>query len=192
VLEGSGPYLDPEILTVYVGCFYRIVYASLCDTLENYGFKIGVDSQTANVALVDLSHLSPPYPPPTTVLTLALIKGSYAEAKAALASGYRGYLTQDSDPQLLPKALRAIAHGEVWAERKVMSEFFEYKNVSKLTQRELEIQSMLEQGLSNQTIAEQLHISVSTVKAHVTSLLSKLHLKSRLELATRRSKNQPQ
>lgn len=192
LLEGMEAYLNPEILTVYVGSFYRIVRLSLCNLLEGHNFKIATNHESsAHVAIVDLSHLSPPYPPPATVPTLALIRGSYAEAKAAIASGYRGYLTQDSDPQLLPKALRAIANGEVWAERKVISEFVEIKNVSKLTQRELEVQSLLEQGLSNQEIAKQLNISVSTVKAHITSLLDKLNAKSRLELATRRTKNQP-
>jgi DNA-binding NarL/FixJ family response regulator len=119
-----------------------------------------------------------------------LIKGSHAEAKAVVTSGYRGYLTQDSDPALLPKALRAIAQGELWIERKVMSELFDYQRGPRLTQRELEVQSLLEQGLSNQKIAQQLNISVSTVKAHITSLLGKLNAKSRLELVTRRTKNQ--
>ncbi len=122
--------------------------------------------------------------------TLALINGCYAEAKAAIAGGYRGYLTQDSDPQLLPKALHAVAKGKIWAERKIISEFVEIKNVSKLTTRELEVEALLEKGLSNNQIAQQLGVSISTVKAHITSLLDKLNAKSRLELATRRTKNQ--
>jgi DNA-binding CsgD family transcriptional regulator len=185
------PLLDSEFLTVYVGSFYRILRASLCNLLEQHDFNIADSKQaSAHVAVVDLSHLSPPYPPPPSVPTLALIKGSHAEAKAVVTSGYRGYLTQDSDPALLPKALRAIAQGELWIERKVMSELFDYQRGPRLTQRELEVQSLLEQGLSNQKIANQLNISVSTVKAHITSLLGKLNAKSRLELATRRTKNQ--
>jgi hypothetical protein len=87
------PLLDSEFLTVYVGSFYRILRASLCNMLEQHHFNIADTGQTsAQVALVDLSHLSPPYPPPPNVPTLALIKGSYAEAKAAVTSGYRGYL----------------------------------------------------------------------------------------------------
>jgi DNA-binding CsgD family transcriptional regulator len=190
-MEGLEPFLVSEHLTVYVGAVYRVFWLSLCSLLEQYNFIIANNQTPADVALVDLSHLSPPYPPPAGVPTLALINGSYAESKAALMGGYRGYLTQDTDPQLLPKALRAVAKGEIWAERKIIAEFVSIKNVSKLTERELEIQSLLEQGRSNQEIAQQLNISISTVKAHVTSLLSKVNAKSRLELATRRSKNQP-
>jgi DNA-binding NarL/FixJ family response regulator len=189
-MQGLEPFLDTEHLTVYVGAFYRVFWLSLCSLLEQYNFIIATDQKPADVALMDLSHLSPPYPPPATVPTLALINGSYAEAKAVIASGYRGYLTQDTDPQLLPKALRAVAKGEIWAERKVMSEFVEIKNVSKLTEREQEVEALLEKGLSNNEISGQLGISVSTVKAHITSLLDKLNAKSRLELATRRTKNQ--
>lgn len=192
MLEGIESNIIPEVLTVYVGSFYRIVRASLCQLLEQHHFNINPDNHSpADVSLIDLSHLSPPYPPPPTTLpTLALIQGSYFEAKAALSSGYRGYLTQDSSPELLPKALKAIAKGELWAERKVMSELFDQRNTTtRLTERELEVQSLLERGFSNQKIAHQLNISVSTVKAHITSLLSKLNAKSRFELVTRRSKS---
>jgi DNA-binding NarL/FixJ family response regulator len=99
-------------------------------------------------------------------------------------------LTQNSDPELLPKALKAIAQGELWIERKMMTELFDYQSGSRLTQRELEVQALIEQGFNNQKIAEELSISVSTVKAHITSLLSKVNAKSRLEPATRRTKNQ--
>lgn len=183
--------LESKAITVYVNSFYRILGLGLTDLLARWNFKVVTNGQIPEVALVDLSHLAPPYPPPLGVPTLALIQGSYTEAKAALTRGYKGYLTRDSDPELLPKALQAIAKGEIWAERKLIAELLEIKQEDHLTERELEVYSLIQQGLNNQSIAQQLHLSVSTVKGYITSLMHKLNVKSRLELATRRSRHHP-
>jgi DNA-binding NarL/FixJ family response regulator len=186
--------MNPESevdVRVYVESLYRIIFESLSKLLESYRFSITSHSSLAQVALVDLSHLSPPYAPPFHIPTLALIRGSYTEAKAVISSGYKGYLTQDSEPDLLPKALTAIARGELWAERKLIADLIEVKQEAKLSQRELEIYTLIQQGLSNQSIAQHLNLSVSTVKGYITSLLQKQNVKSRLELVTRNSKLSP-
>jgi len=51
-----------------------------------------------------------------------------------------------------------------------------------LTERELEVLVCIHKGLSNPQIARQLCISVSTVKAHISSIFHKLHAKSRIDV----------
>ena len=50
-----------------------------------------------------------------------------------------------------------------------------------LTEREMEVSHLVVQGQSNQQIAEALVVSVTTVKAHISSILSKLQVSSRAE-----------
>ena len=54
-----------------------------------------------------------------------------------------------------------------------------------LTERELEVLRLLAQGRSNQAIAQELIVAVGTVKRHVNSIMSKLHVQSRLEAVAR-------
>jgi DNA-binding NarL/FixJ family response regulator len=58
-----------------------------------------------------------------------------------------------------------------------------------LTEREREVLACIVEGLSNQQIAEKLVISLSTVKFHVSSILSKLHVNSRTEAVSYVLKN---
>lgn len=54
---------------------------------------------------------------------------------------------------------------------------------TRLTEREREVLRLIAQGLTNGDIAEKLHISETTVKSHVSSILSKLYLTDRTKLA---------
>jgi DNA-binding CsgD family transcriptional regulator len=177
---------QPSLLRVRVDCPYEIVKAGLCELLEKQGMT--VVSEHEDVILKDLCFVLPPYPPANSdVPTLALIKGSDLEVQAVVSRGYRGYLTQTSPPTLLARALQVLANGDMWVERKVLAMLFEHEKSLHITHREQEIQQLLGEGLSNQDIASHLGVSVSTVKAHITALLSKFKVKSRLELVARYS-----
>lgn len=96
--------------------------------------------------------------------------------------GYRGCLGPHSTPQQLTRALRAVANGELWVKRRMATRLIDRPDTPRLTRREREVLQLLMGGMTNREIAERLCISVSTVKAHMTSLLWKRGAKNRLEL----------
>ncbi len=108
----------------------------------------------------------------------------------ALKAGALGYLLKDSNPDDLIEAIRQVYRGESWLHpavaRKVLSELAHpghSDHLEPLTDRETEVLCLVAEGLSNREIAERLVLSEATVRTHVSSLLSKLHLASRTQAA---------
>jgi NarL family two-component system response regulator LiaR len=111
---------------------------------------------------------------------------------SAIKAGATGYLLKDVSPADLVKAIRATYQGESQLHpdivNKLMQEFanqpVEPKRIhGNMTERELEVLGLIARGMSNREIAQSLTISEKTVKAHVGSILSKLHLKDRTQAA---------
>jgi ATP/maltotriose-dependent transcriptional regulator MalT len=69
--------------------------------------------------------------------------------------------------------------------RSAQDQFKSSKMVEPLSEREMEVFKLLENGLSNQEIAEQLFISMNTVKAHLKSIYSKLGVSNRVQAIAR-------
>lgn len=111
---------------------------------------------------------------------------------AALRAGADGYLLKDSEPEELLAAVRACAHGRgrldpalsvlLAGSLRERETAVETSRVG-LTERERQTLALIAEGFSNKLIARQLGISDGTVKIYVKHLLSKLNLRSRLELA---------
>ena len=110
----------------------------------------------------------------------------------AIRAGAFGYLLKDVSPEDLVEAIRAAYHGETRlhpdAARKLMEQVAAEptraaSKMDELTERESEVLGLIANGLSNREIATALVISEKTVKTHVSSLLSKLHLEARTQLA---------
>ena len=113
---------------------------------------------------------------------------------AALKAGARGFLLKDAGPELLVQAIHAAASGEALIAPKVTARFLErFANLGAppkpaqpqehLTEREEEVVRTVARGLTNEEIAETLHVSLSTVKSHVASLMGKLGARNRVEVA---------
>lgn len=110
----------------------------------------------------------------------------------ALQAGAISYLLKDVKATELVEAIRRAASGEATlhprvAER-VIKEFRvgdpdRQRHFTDLTEREMEVLKLIAGGHSNQKIADQLVISVGTVKGHVSNILSKLHLADRTQAA---------
>jgi len=114
----------------------------------------------------------------------------------AIRAGAQGYLLKDIAPDDLVQAVRAVYLGQVQLHpdiaRKLMSavaakeeppEIRAPTSLEALTERELEVLRLIAEGLNNREIAEKLVISDKTVKTHVSSILSKLHLEDRTQAA---------
>jgi len=121
-----------------------------------------------------------------------LVLTSFAEddqVLSAIKAGALGYLLKDSSPQELIEAIRCVYRGESSLHpavaRKLILGFGRQRNakpdVSTLTEREMEVLKLVAHGLSNQAVAEQLHIGEGTVRFHVSNILSKLQLENRTQ-----------
>jgi DNA-binding NarL/FixJ family response regulator len=106
---------------------------------------------------------------------------------AAIQAGASGYLLKDSKHQELIEAIHAARRGEVRlhpeAARRLMHQLQAPNPREALTPRETEILRLIGQGLSNKHICKELDLSENTVRAHVSSILSKLGLSSRTQAA---------
>ena len=115
----------------------------------------------------------------------------------AIQAGATSFLLKDVSPGDLVEAIRAAYRGEARLHpsvaRKLMDQVSAPPTVrppaNDITDREREVLLQVAQGLSNREIADRLFISEKTVKTHISSLLSKLNLDDRTQLAIFAIKN---
>ncbi|MGC4943806.1 response regulator [Kribbella sp. DT2] len=109
----------------------------------------------------------------------------------ALKAGARGFLLKDAGPDLLVQALQAAANGDALIAPKITARLLAAfaapstppQPLDPLTTREEEVLLATAAGRTNAEIATDLHISLSTVKTHLTSLMLKIGARNRVELA---------
>ena len=112
----------------------------------------------------------------------------------ALRAGARGFVLKDAGPEMLGQAIHAAANGDALISPSVTARLLSTfaqgsaraslaQPVTKLTEREEEVLTQVAHGLTNSEIADELHVSLSTVKTHLTSLMTKLDVRNRVELA---------
>jgi DNA-binding NarL/FixJ family response regulator len=110
----------------------------------------------------------------------------------AVRLGAAGYLLKDLDAAELFELLAGVTHNEVAMSRamasrllKIMAHTNDHDSgaAHNLTERELEVLHLLAQGASNPQIAEELVITVNTVKTHISHILVKLQLENRTQAA---------
>jgi DNA-binding NarL/FixJ family response regulator len=109
----------------------------------------------------------------------------------ALTAGASGFVLKDDPPEQLIAAVRIVAAGDALLSpaitKRVIKQFTRItrpappKELDELTPREQEILRLIADGLSNAQIGQQLYISETTVKTHVTHILQKLGLHDRVQ-----------
>ncbi|WP_280771997.1 response regulator transcription factor [Salipaludibacillus daqingensis] len=111
----------------------------------------------------------------------------------ALKSGACGYMLKDAEPEELIRSIRTCLDGglsiEAHVAAKVVPTLMERQEAPSkdvdpdLTKREIEIIRSIGEGLNNKEISETLHLSVGTVKNHISVILDKLELRDRTQIA---------
>src|SRR6056297_1307281 len=119
---------------------------------------------------------------------------SWDKVYEALKAGADGYVMKDSKPDELIAAIKAVYTGGVYYGAEVAEQLLKRVNqkssetekeelIEPLTDRELEVLALLGRGLSNQEIADELVVSIKTVKTHVSNILAKLEVDSKTQAA---------
>jgi RNA polymerase sigma factor (sigma-70 family) len=112
---------------------------------------------------------------------------------AALTAGASGFLLKDVSPEQLVAAVRLVSTGDALLAPSITRRLVErfarrdaahaalHRDLAALTPRELEVLTLLGRGLSNRELADELGLSETTVKTHVTRILTKLRLRDRAQ-----------
>ncbi|MCW2748139.1 MAG: DNA-binding response regulator [Nocardioidaceae bacterium] len=115
----------------------------------------------------------------------------------ALSSGANGFLLKDTHPADIVDAIKRVALGEPMLSPSVTEQLIRqvtdqapterhdhaYARVKELTERERDVAIAVGRGQSNAEIAIELHMSVATVKAHISHLFTKLDATNRVQVA---------
>ncbi|MEU4033685.1 response regulator transcription factor [Streptomyces collinus] len=112
----------------------------------------------------------------------------------ALRAGARGYLTKDAGGDEIVRAVESVLSGDAGLSPSIQRRLLERLSQSEpepapaaaespdgLTARETEVLVLIAEGLSNQEIARELHVSTATVKTHINNLFAKTGLKDRAQ-----------
>lgn len=174
-----------------------------------------VTRTNADVALVDarMPHVSGPEMisvlkrsgSPTKLLILTTFEDDQLLLHA-IRAGADGYLLKDATPDEIIDAIRRTAVGETVLGRDPLSRLValtrkgmiarepsistDFKMAS-LSEREMEVAQLISGGRSNREISQALFITEGTVKNHITSILRKLSLRDRTQLAVSFNGNRP-
>lgn len=114
---------------------------------------------------------------------------------AAMRAGAKGYVLKGSDQSVVLRAIRGVAHGESLFSPEIAERLIQYfKNLKPmaptalfpdLTDREREILTLIAAGSTNAEIAQELAISLKTVRNHVSNIFNKLQVADRTQAAIR-------
>lgn len=151
-------------------------------------FDIAMPVMDGVEAAAALSSENPPVP-----VVLMTTFDSDENIHRALTAGVRGFLLKGAPPEQIAEALHVAASGNALFEPSVMvrivQRFAQNTNepapalpVSPLTERELDVLRLVARGMSNAEVAASLHVSVSTVKFHLSALMTKLDARNRVEV----------
>lgn len=132
--------------------------------------------------------------PQTSIMILTSHKTS-DEVIEAIKSGAMAYCSKEMDLENLALVLYSVLNGAIWFDPSVANYILDIiKNGNNktnatnctaynLTKRELQVLAYIKEGLSNTVISKKLHLSINTVKAHVSNIMQKLEVEDRTKAA---------
>jgi LuxR family transcriptional regulator of csgAB operon len=111
--------------------------------------------------------------------------------KNAMDNGIQGIFYNNDPPPLIIKGIRAVLNGDIWYSRKTLNKLLMEKRapskslahpvVSRLTGREKQVLTFIAYGYSSQEIADELEVSIHTVKTHIYNAYKKINAHNRLQ-----------
>lgn len=146
--------------------------------------------------LQSLPHIKQVSPKTSVIILTTYANPAYLAR--AISGGAAGYLSKETDPDQIVRAVRAASAGDDLIDRSLLLAALshtvaasppeldataETAAVEPLSERELDVLRLMVQGASNSVIAETLTISLPTVKTHVQHILQKLHVSDRTQAA---------
>lgn len=133
---------------------------------------------------------------PDTIIVMLTVQSDEEKLFEAIKNGAKGYLLKNISSNEMLDLLRGVMRGEAAISPTMAGQMLdEFRRLSQLdqgerdepnvdlTQREQEVLGLVAQGMSDKQIAEELSISIHTVKSHLRNILSKLQVNSRREAA---------
>ncbi len=127
---------------------------------------------------------------PTVRTIMLTVSEDQDDLMDALKAGARGYVLKGVSARELANVVRAVAGNEVYISPAlaggILFEMTHAKPIDpldELTERERQILHLVGEGLTNREIGERLHLAEKTIKHYMTSVLQKLHVRSRVEAA---------
>ena len=145
-----------------------------------------------------ITALSPDRPEPRVIVLTTFDLDEYV--MAAIKAGASGFLLKDTEPETLLSSIRTVHQGNAIIAPSATKRLIEHMahdmpatgsmpsgstyrdpEADLLTDRELQVLVHIAQGLSNQEIADNLGISLPTVKTHVTHILQKINARDRVQ-----------
>jgi len=167
-----------------------------------------VDGMSPDVILVDIQYLRDDgidmldrlrQQVPGLVVLLVGKLADVTEAERIIHHGASGIVDRSASLQQFLTAIDKVRAGEIWLPRAWMSRILRrnhgsdrqitnsglHSRLDDLSVREAEIAQYISRGLSNKQIAAELEISENTVRAHVSNIFKKLHIKRRIDLIVR-------
>ena len=132
---------------------------------------------------------------PSIAVLVMTVSAADTDVLDALEAGAAGYLLKDSEPDEIVRGLRAALDGDTPLSPRVAGLIVHRarsvrggadaaaRTTAELTERELEVLRLLAEGRDNGEIARELYLSPTTVKRHVSAILSKLGVANRVQAA---------
>ncbi|WP_328747061.1 response regulator transcription factor [Streptomyces sp. NBC_00285] len=151
---------------------------------------IQMPSRDGIAAAEDIARLSP-----RTCVVMLTAFGEEASVTRALRAGASGFLLKDTGPAELIRAVQLAAKGEPVLAPRITRQLLERhvrsgrdieaarRRTDELTPTERDVLRLLGTGLSNAEIADQLYLSVGTVKAHISRILTRTGCANRVQAA---------
>ena len=132
---------------------------------------------------------------PTAQVIMLTVSPDEQDVEEAIYAGACGYLLKDAPVRAILEAIRTAAAGESHLSPRIAANILERVRTSpgrppmpeearaELTERETEVLRLMAEGKENAQIADELFISVQTVKNHVSNILAKLEVENRVQAA---------